>query len=127
MALGFKLKKVKFNKGYTIEELFDVIKDREFEAGRPSIERQGFGYLISFPALDSQNQVQVFPATMKKQPNVYQVLKGEEAGLNRMFGNDLNSIVFDEFFGFRNRGGKNKKTTEQLVEVTARELEAMGL
>ncbi len=127
MAFGFKLKKVKFDRGYTLEELYDEIKDKEFSAGQPEMTKQGLGYLIAFPALDSQNQVQIFPASMKKQSEVYQVLKGQEAGISNMLGNDLKNKLTDGLFGMKSIMGKNAKEGERLVEVTAKELEVLGL
>ena len=59
MALGVKFKTVKTANAYTLEELFEAIKDKQFSAGQPSITKHGLTYMITFPALDSQNQVQI--------------------------------------------------------------------
>ena len=52
MALGVKFKTVKTANAYTLEELFEAIKDKQFSAGQPSITKHGLTYMITFPALD---------------------------------------------------------------------------
>ena len=57
MAFGVKTKNIKTQNSYTIESFFDAIKDKEFTAGTPSLTKHGMATVITFPALDSQNQV----------------------------------------------------------------------
>ena len=57
MAFGIKTKNIKTQNSYTIESFFDAIKDKEFTAGTPSLTKHGMATVITFPALDSQNQV----------------------------------------------------------------------
>ena len=59
MAFGIKTKNIKTQNSYTIESFFDAIKDKEFTAGTPSLTKHGMATVITFPALDSQNQVRL--------------------------------------------------------------------
>ena len=56
MAFGVKTKNIKTQNSYTIESFFNAIKDKEFTAGTPSLTKHGMATVITFPALDSQNQ-----------------------------------------------------------------------
>ena len=42
MALGIKIKNVKFKNKYTVQELYEAIKDKEFTAGVPQLTKHGF-------------------------------------------------------------------------------------
>ncbi len=127
MAFGFKMITVKFKKDYSQEELFEAIKDTEFAAGKAQLVKHGFTSLIVFPALDSHNQVQIYPATMKNQSNTWRVMKAEAAGLDTMVKNDVIDSVTGGLFGIRSVFGKNAKKIEKLVTQTAAQLESMGL
>ncbi len=127
MAFGFKIKKVKLQNNYTLEELFEKIKDTDFAPGKPEYVKHGFAYVIAFPALDSHNQVQILPASMKKQSNSFQVMKAEAAGVSNMVGNIVKDELTDGLLSIRGVFGKNAKQIETLVEETAKQLENMGL
>src|SRR5574344_1818336 len=60
-AFGVKIEKLELTGTYTVEELFDQIKDVEFEAGKPELVKHGFSTLIVFPQLDNNNQVWIIP------------------------------------------------------------------
>ncbi len=127
MAFGFKIKTVKFKQNYTLEQLFDLIKDTEFPAGRAQLVKHGLATIIAFPALDSHNQVQIISASMKKESNSYRVMKAEAAGVSNMVGNMAIDELTDGLFGIRSVLGKNAKKIEKLVEDTAKQLGEMGL
>ena len=57
MAFGIKTKNIKTQNSYTIESFFDAIKDKEFTAGTPSLTKHGMATVITFPALEIQNQL----------------------------------------------------------------------
>ncbi|MGB4933686.1 MAG: hypothetical protein WBO64_00300, partial [Ruminococcus bromii] len=57
MAFGVKVKNIKTKNTYSIESLYEAIKDKNFSAGVPSLTKHGMATVITFPALDSQNQV----------------------------------------------------------------------
>ncbi len=127
MAFGFKIKKVKLQNAYTLEALFEKIKDTEFAAGKPELVKHGFATIIAFPALDSHNQVQILPASIKKESTSFNVMKAEAAGLTNVASNMVVDELTDGLFGLRSVMGKNAKNIVKLVEETAEQLGAMGL
>ncbi len=127
MAFGFKYKKVKLQNSYTLEDLFEQIKDTEFAAGKPSLVKHGLATIIAFPALDSHNQVQILPGSLKKESNTFQVLKAEEAGVDTMVKNELLGWLTDDLIRIRSVAGKNAKNIVAMVEETAEKLGNMGL
>ena len=57
MALCVKINNIKANNSYSIESFYKAIKDKHFSAGVPSLTKYGAASVITFPAIDSQNQV----------------------------------------------------------------------
>ncbi len=127
MAFGMKMKKVKFKNKYTLESLYEAIKDTEFAAGKPSLTDHGMAKIITFPALDSRNQVQIISASLKKDSDAFRVMKGEEAGLGNLAFNTVVDGLTDGMAGLKGSFGKNAKNIEKLVEETAKQLGEMGL
>ncbi len=127
MAFGLKILKLKCTGSYTLDELYEKIKDVEFEAGKPEIVKHGLAYIIAFPALDSHNQVQIIPGTTKKQHDTFTVMKAEAAGLSNTAGNMLLEKLTGGLFGMKSVMGKNAKEIEKLVESTHAKLETLGL
>lgn len=127
MALGFKVKKIKFDQAYTISELYEVIKDREFEAGKPELIKYLASTVIVFPALNSKNQVQIMAAGLKKQTQSYVVQKGDElsagGAVKNLALNELTSGYSNLLGGF----GGVVKECERLVDATHAELTSLHL
>lgn len=122
---GNKIKKVVFSKEYTIESLFEAIKDKPFTAGQPMLVKRAFMYVIVFPELDRQNQVWIMPRG--KLTKKFTVQKQEMAG----FGNQMANAAIDSathgVFGMGRMVGSNSKRCQELVEITAEELQKLGL
>ena len=57
MALCVKINNIKAKNSYSIESFYKAIKDKHFSAGVPSLTKYGAASVITFPAIDSQNQV----------------------------------------------------------------------
>ena len=57
MALCVKINNIKAQNSYSIESFYKAIKDKHFSAGVPSLTKYGAASVITFPAIDSQNQV----------------------------------------------------------------------
>lgn len=129
MAFGVKVKSVKTSKAYTINEFYEAIKDKQFTAGQPSITKHGLAYIITFPPLDRQNQVQILSTAFgnDKQCQKFQVQKGEHAGVDNMLVNAGIDKLTGGLFGFGSVVGKTVKECEALVETTAKELETFNL
>ena len=125
MAIAIDLK---FEKEYTLEELFEAIKDKEFTAGEPSLIKHGPATLITFPALDSHNQVQIIRGTLfDKTTNKFTVQKCEAAGLGNVAKNVALDLLTDDWANKRTIIGRTAKESEELVDITAEELKKLGL
>lgn len=55
--LGVKMIKIAPKEKMSLEELFNKIKDLQFDAGVPEYTKHGFNYVIAFPPEDRENQV----------------------------------------------------------------------
>lgn len=128
MAFGVKLKKLKLKGEYTTESLYEAIKDAEFSAGKPELVKDGLANIIAFPALDSQNQVQIIAGGIGgKASSSVIIQKTEEAGVRNLVANAAINKLTGGLFGLGTMAGKNAKTCEALVDKTTEELSAMGL
>lgn len=127
MAFGFKLKQVKTKQKYTIEELYEAIKDAEFTAGTPELTTHGLTTIITFPPLDMNNQVWIIPGQLKAPYNKWTVQKNQQAGVGNMVGKDVLSNLTGGLTDLSGAFGKRAKKIEELVVDTANELDALGL
>ena len=94
MAFGVKVKNIKTQNSYTIESFFDAIKDKEFTAGTPSLIKHGMATVITFPALDSQNQVWIMKSGFGKETQKFSIQKSTQAGMDNVAKNAaLDSIT----------------------------------
>ena len=124
---GFKIKKVITKKAYSIKALYDAIKSHEFSAGKAELTEHGFTNVITFPALDRNNQVWILPAQMQKECTKWYVQKQKSAGVKNM----AVDMALDEISGgwssFSGVFGKTAIQAEKLTEITAQELDSLGL
>ena len=125
-ALGGGLKVVDLNvtKAKNIQELYDEIKDIEFKVGEPFIDKvPGAGNVIAFPALDKNNQVQIWYQRKK-----FFICRGEHIAGNKKFmaSMALDSLT-DGLTALSGSIGKNKDICNQLVVEMADKLNAMDL
>ena len=127
MALGIKIKNVKFKNKYTVQELYEAIKHKDITAGAPELTKLGLAYIITYPALDDQNQVWVMAAGFGKSTNKYSIQKQDRAGVGNLAKNMALNSVTNGCYGIGGMAGDNVKKCEQLVVDTAKELEAMDL
>lgn len=127
MAFGVKIKNIKTKQPYSIESLFEAIKDRTFTAGTPSLTKNGLAFVITFPALDSQNQVWIMRSGFSAESQKFSIQKSQEAGVGNMAANMAIDELTGGLFGFKSVIGKNAKRCEELVEITAKEIEDLDL
>lgn len=126
---GVKVKTVKTNNEYTIEEFYDAIKDKSFSAGAPALTKHGLSTIITFPPLDRRNQIWVIPVVGigKQKTNKFQLSKQEIAGAGNAVVNTALNDLTGGLLGLRTIAGKNTKVAEKLIDVTVDELNALGL
>ena len=128
MAFGYKIRKLETSKEYSMEELFEAIKDKQFTAGQPELTKHGPALIITFPPIDRNNQIWISPGQMKKAPwSKFTVTKNEVAGLDNSAKNLALSAVTRGWSDVSGVFGKKAKTAEALVVTTHEELQALGL
>ena len=125
--LGFKIKKVITKNAYSIESLYEAIKSHEFSAGKPELTEHGLTHVITFPALDRNNQVWILPAQMKKECTKWYVQKQKRPGLKNMVVDMALDEISDGWSSFSGVFGKTAKRAEELTEITAQELDLLDL
>ena len=127
MAFGVKIKNIKTKNPYTIESFFDAIKDKEFTAGTPSLTKHGGATIITFPALDSQNQVWIMKSGFGKETQKFSIQKSNEAGLDKVAKNAAIDSLTGGLFSLGGMVSENTKKCEKLVDTTATEISEMNL
>ena len=126
---GFKMKTVRTNGAYSIESLYEAIRGHAFSAGTPELTKHGLNNIITFPPLDMNNQVWIMAGqiTNQKECTKWTVLKSKKAGVANTAVNMALDSVTDGWSSFSGVFGKKAKEAERLTELTAKELDAIGL
>lgn len=128
MAFGLKIKKVETQNSYSIESLYEAIKDHEFTPGKPELVSQLAAKIIAFPAVDRQNQVQITQGWIGTgEGKKWTILKAEAAGLDNMAKNLVIDKLTNGWGSLGSLGGKNSKLCEQQVDAVVSEFNALGL
>lgn len=121
--LGVRVEKVECKSTNTLEELYEKIKDVPFEAGKPELVKNGFAWLIVFPQLDRNNQVQIignkgkFTVQRSAQP----------AGVGKMVKNMVLDELTDGWSSMSAAFGNTKKRCMELTTKTAETLRSLNL
>ena len=121
---GVKLIKLKLKNTYTTEEFYEKIAGTSFEAGTPELVKYGPAYVIAFPEVDRNNQVQIQADGKGK---IYVQRAVTPIGLDKQLRNEMLEDLSCGISGLYALGGKKKKLCMALVDKTAAQLEAMGL
>jgi hypothetical protein len=123
-AFGVRQEKLVLKGDYpTIQDLFEKIKDVEFEAGKPSCVKNGLAYVIAFPALDRNNQVQILGSK-----NKYVVTRAvTPAGVDKLAANMALEHLTGGLSGFSGAFGNTKKTCMELVTKVAETINALDI
>lgn len=121
-----KVLQIMTRNSYTLEQLFEAIKDKQFTAGQPSLIIHCSYPVIVFPPLDARNQVWITPGAYG-QCNLFYVQKQEQAGSDNILKNAVTNQLTFGFAGLKGKLGQNAQYCEWLVDVTAQELCNLGL
>ena len=128
MALGIKQIKVVTQNNYSIESLYEAIKDHEFSCGQPKLVKQALALIIVVPDVDRQNQCQIVRGWFKgDEGNKFTVMKAEAAGMDNFAKNVALHAVTNGWSSMGSVFGKNSKLCEKQVEEVAEELKKMGI
>ena len=125
---GLTVKVLETSKEYSVEELYEAIKDVDFSAGKPEYFKEGVIQLILFPEIDRYNQLRIAPAQVKKAPYTkFTVCKGCRAGIRTKVENKLLSKLTQGAASIFCYIGYNVRYAERLVVVTSEEFNKLGL
>lgn len=122
--MGVKNVKLELKGNYaTLEELLGAMKDVKFEAGVPELTKHGIGSVIVFPPVDRNNQVWITGAKGK-----FTIMRSSEvAGFGNMAKNAALDALTDGWSSVSGAFGSKKKRCMELVDITAKEMEAAGI
>ena len=124
MANGFKVRKTDTTESYSIEALYEKIKDHTFTAGKPELSRHGQNFVITFPPLDSSHQIWITQAQLGRGPyHSWQIYVNEQVITDGNAAPVTSNLMTRLSCLFK----RNGKKAEALIETTARELAALGL
>jgi hypothetical protein len=122
-AFGVRVEKLNLKGNYSMEELYEKIKDVKFEAGTPSLVKNGFAWVIAFPQLDRNNQVQILGGKGK-----FSVQRSvQPVGVDKLLANMALDKLTGGLTGFSGAFGDTKKRCMELATKTADTINALGI
>ena len=125
---GFTVRALETKKEYTVEELYEAIKDQAFAAGEPRYYKDGLVQLIIFPELDRFNQVRIAPAQIKKAPySKFTICKRDKVGIGAKVQTHLLSRATRGLAGLFSYVGRNVYKAEQQVISVYEVLQTLDL
>lgn len=121
---GVKMEKLDLKGDYPeMKDLYEKIKDVDFEAGKPELFKNGFTWVIIFPQIDRNNQVQILGSK-----NKYYVERSvQPAGAGKMAANIALDKLTNGWSGMSGAFGDAKKLCMERVVKTAETINAMGI
>ena len=122
-ALGVKVEKLNLKGKYTIEELYNKIKDVNFEAGPPSLVKNGFAMVIAFPEVDRNNQVQILGG----KGNFSVQRSAQPVGIDKLLTNMALDKLTGGLTGLSGAFGNSKKRCMELTTKTAETIRELGI
>jgi hypothetical protein len=123
-AFGVRMEKLNLKGDYpTLQDFYEKIKDVEFEAGKPSLVKSGLAYVIAFPQIDRNNQVQILGDKGK-----YSVVRSvQPAGVDKFVANMALEHLTDGLTGLSGAFGNSKKLCMEMVTRTAKTISDLGI
>ena len=111
------------SKRYSIEELYDLLKDTDLAAGRAFLITQGPTRWIVFPPMDRQNQV-----VIGGRNGIFYVQRNTRPLVCASGPGKASLHSFSAFFlGHCECSGRAKKRCEQAAKAVGRQINAMEL
>lgn len=121
--LGVRTIKISTSSPYSLEEFFEKIKDTPFDAGKPALVKDGLTYVIAFPQIDRNNQVQI----IGNKGLFYVQRSVQPAGIDKMVANMALEKLTDGLTGLSGAFGGAKKKCMKPAQNTADIILAMNL
>lgn len=120
---GVKQIKIETKTKMSIQEFYEKIKDVHFDAGEPQLVKNGFAWLIAFPEVDRNNQVQILGDKGK----FYVTRAVQPAGLDKLVKNIALEQLTDGWSGMSAAFGDKKKLCMHLTELAAETIKKLDL
>jgi len=108
---------------YTIQTFFEKIKDVDFTAGAPSMTKYFKMDMIVFPAIDGENQVQIYFAGPKR----FDIMLGSCHDVESFAKSSIMYRLFGVFSRIYVHFNANRKKGIQQVDETAEKLKSLNL
>ena len=129
---GFKRKKVYTKNQYSVESLYEAVRNHKFTAGTPELFSIAYASIITFPPLDRNNQIWIEDDTWVKwykrdQCRKWLIHIREPLGGWALLKNMALDEVTGGLSGLSAYFGKTVREAERLVEITAQKLDSLGL
>jgi len=123
-AFGVRQEKLTLKGDYpAIQDLFEKIRNVEFEAGKPMLVKNGLAYVIAFPQIDRNNQVQILGSK-----NKYVVSRAvASAGMDKLAANMALEQLTGGLSGFSGAFGNSKKVCMEMVTKVAEKINSLDL
>lgn len=122
-AFGVRVEKLELKGNYSMEELYEKIKGVEFEAGEPSLVKNGFAWVIAFPQMDRNNQVQILGGKGK-----FTVQRSAQpVGVDKLLANMALDKLTGGLTGLSGAFGDTKKRCMEMATKTAQTINALGI
>jgi len=121
--LGVKQIKIETQTGMSIQEFYEKIKGIHFEAGEPQLVKNGLAWVIAFPEVDRNNQVQILGDKGK----FYVTRAVQPAGLGNFAKNIALEHLTDGLSGMSAAFGNKKKLCMHLTELVAETIKSLNL
>lgn len=120
---GIKQIKIETRTPMSIQDFYEKIKDVHFEAGEPQLVKNGLAWVIAFPEVDRNNQVQILGDKGK----FYVTRAVQPAGLGKFAKNIALEALTDGWSGMSAAFGDKKKLCMHLTELAAETIKGLDL
>ncbi len=127
MTISSDMKVLKTKGSYSIEELYEQIRDFPFTAGTATLDHHDQTPIINFPAIDTNNQVWIYNASFHKKSQKFYVQKMEPPGLLHLAGDAFFEQLSSDWEPFSQALGDPYEMAELLAERTYEELLKLNL
>ena len=121
---GVKMIRLKLKNAYTTEEFYAKIAGTSFEAGTPALVKYGPAYVIAFPEVDRNNQIQI---QADGNGRIFVQRTVMPIGFDKQLRNEMLDDLTCGLSSTSMLFGKKKKLCMALVDQTAAQLQSMDL
>ncbi|MBP5684771.1 MAG: hypothetical protein J6X02_05905 [Bacilli bacterium] len=115
---------------YTVEELYNILRNYQFSAGVPTLEQEGVNNIIAFPPIDNFNQLRIMPSggRVGNQFTKWIIFKMDhKVGLGNWLKNEVLDDITGGFTSFFSVVGSSASEGYRFVDKLISEIDALNL